>query len=322
MKRIGIIGFGAVCENANIPAIKKLSNYFIPISVFDPIEERRKKAVEILKIKECSSIEEMLNSKEIECVVITSPPALHKEIIIKALEKGIDVLCEKPLCLSMKEFDEIADAVRYSGKIVYSVHNWIYSPHIIKIKSLIEEIGKITYLKWDTLRKKPSISASTNWRVDKKISGGGIIFDHGWHVFYIIKSFIGDKEPKNVNASFIFNDNGIDEVCDLRIIYENTIVDIHLSWKSPVRKNMIVVYGENGILIFNDSEVELEFKNSEKKEFKFEEKISASSAHPLWTEKVYIDFYYATNDKKIFEKNFMEARNSISIIEKAYASIG
>jgi predicted dehydrogenase len=317
MKTICIVGFGAVCENAHIPVIKELKENYILKGIFDVDKERRKKASEICGVNVYDNLLQMLEKEKPNCLVITTPPSSHKEIILKAIERGIDVLCEKPLVTNLEDFKEIQKFVNKTSRIVYTVHNWIYSPHIIEIKKFMDEIGSVRRINWETLRKKPSQSASSNWRVDPKISGGGIIFDHGWHVIYIMRSFIG-KSFTDVNPFFLMNESGIDEVADFRIEYEDVVSDIHLSWRSPIRKNIMTAYGDGGVLVFDDEKIYIYKENGEVKEHFFNEKMSQSSAHPIWTKNVYIDFYNSFKNRKKFEENFDEALECIMIIEKAY----
>ena len=182
MKKICIAGFGAVCEGAHIPVIKELKDKYLLKAIFDVSKDRIIKAKELFKINVYDNLSEMLEKEKPDAIVIATPPSSHKEIILKALSFGVDVLCEKPLVTSFSDFREIEEKLSKTQKIVYTVHNWIYSPHIIKLREFIDEIGKIRRVNWETLRKMPSLSTSFKWRIDPKIAGGGIIFDHGWHV--------------------------------------------------------------------------------------------------------------------------------------------
>ncbi|MBP7796425.1 MAG: Gfo/Idh/MocA family oxidoreductase [Elusimicrobiales bacterium] len=318
MKKIGIIGFGAVCENAHVPAMKKLSSLIKPVCVFDLDQARCERARELLGVNAYTGIDQMFEKESLDMVVITTPPSTHKDIIIKSLKNGMDVLSEKPLCVSLKEFDEISDAVYSTGRIVYTVHNWLYSEHMLKIFSLLNDIGDIKHISWKTLRKKPSVSASSNWRVDPKISGGGIIFDHGWHVIYLMSEML-KKKFKYVNSGFLFNEKAVDEIADIQIISENdATVDIHLSWHSPIRKNTMLIYGTKGVLLFDDDRITISYDSEKQFEYMFNEKLSGSSSHPEWTEYVYSDFLNAIIDRSKFEKNFEQSRECLKIITLAY----
>ena len=110
----------------------------------------------------------------------------------------------------------------------------------------------------------------------------------------------------------------MDEITDLRIEYGDAVADIHLSWRAPIRKNVVTAYGEKGVILFDDDRVLVSFGDGELKQYIFDDKLSASSAHPLWTKKTYIDFYESCYDRKKFEENFNQAKECITIIEKAY----
>lgn len=317
MKRFCVVGFGAVCENAHLSLWKELSDLIRPVGVFDVSSDRRDKAKNLIGINVYDSFNIMIEKEKPDFIVITTPPKTHKDFIIQSIKNNIDVLCEKPLCTSLVDFDEISDYVYANEKIVYTVHNWMYSPHIIKIKEIAKKLGELKYLSWQTLRKKPSVSASHNWRQDKNISGGGIIFDHGWHVAYILKNIV-NSEFLRIEPYFEFN-NEIDEVCDLRIVYQNGVfANVHLSWNSPIRKNTFFAYGKNGYMIFNDDKIEYNDLDGNMDVFYFDSKISQSSAHPLWTKNIYLDFLKAVDDRKSFEKNFDDARECIRLIEYSY----
>lgn len=313
--KISIAGFGSVCENAHIPAIKNIANLKIS-GVFDLSKDRREHALSFINTVVYDNFDEMLEKESPDVLLITTPPSSHKEYILKALNKGIDVLCEKPLCIKLADFDEIADISRGKKRVVYTVHNWKYSDALKKIIEISRDIAPIKYLSWTTMRKKPS-SAVMNWRIDPSISGGGIIFDHGWHVFYILREiFLSDFY--DIMPYFVFNERRVDEVADLKIIYKNDgIANVHLSWLSPSRKNSCICYGENGWFEFVDDKIFYETKEGSGV-YVFDEKISSSSAHPLWTEFVYKDFLISLNDRELFEKNLEEASQCIRIIDKAY----
>lgn len=313
--KISVVGFGVVCENAHLPAIRNIENLVIS-GIFDLSEQRREHAKSITNASVYDSFERMIENEKPDILLITTPPASHKDYILKALSMGIDVICEKPLCTSLADFDEISDSIRGNRRIVYTVHNWKYSQQLKKIIEISKIIAPIKYLSWITMRKKPS-DAISNWRMDPNISGGGIIFDHGWHVFYLLRE-IFSSDFEDVLPYFVLNDKKIDEVADLKIVYKNGgIANVHLSWLSPIRKNSCICYGENGWIEFSDDKIFYDTKNGSGV-YAFDEKISSSSAHPFWTEMVYKDFLASLNDRSLFEKNLEEASHCIRIIDKSY----
>lgn len=314
--RISIAGFGAVCEKAHIPAIKDISKFKIS-GVYDLSDERLKAVKSLIGVNAYSNLDEMIDKEKPDCLLVSTPPSSHKDIIIKALDKGINVICEKPLCTKLSDFDEISDASRANDRIVFTVHNWKYAPAISKMIEISKEIAPIKYISWHTLRKMPSVTAGSQWRTNPDISGGGIIFDHGWHVFYILKE-ITQSEFLDVSPRFAFDDKNIDKVCDLRILYQNgAIANVHLSWESTTRKNSCLCYGKNGWFEFLDDRIVYETPTGDGV-YVFDEKLSSSSAHPSWTYNLYLDFLKALDNRKYAEANLKEAAECIRIIEFSY----
>lgn len=312
--RVAVAGFGAVCENAHLPALKKLG--FDIAGVFDISEKRREDALSY-GFSVYDNAERMIDETKPDFVLISTPPYSHKAIIDIALRRNVNVVCEKPLCLNMKEFFEIKSLSEKYNRIVFTVHNWKYAPAVSEMFEICSRISPIRYLSWYTLRKSPSITVSSQWRLDPSKSGGGIIFDHGWHVIYIVKNML-NSQSINLSPHFVFNDSKIDEMVDLRLHFANgSIADIHLSWRSPVRKNFVLCYGEKGWFEFNDDVIVYEDISGSSK-IVFDEKISASSAHAQWTEKMYLEFLKAVENKEYALKNLEESYECIKVIELSY----
>ena len=117
MKKIGIgvVGVGEMgkrhAENLrrNVPGAEL-------IAIADVAATRAKQVAEELEMaKSFGSLEAMLECKEIQAVLISSPDKFHAQGIIQAAKAGKDILCEKPLALTMSEAYAALDAVNKAG---------------------------------------------------------------------------------------------------------------------------------------------------------------------------------------------------------------
>jgi len=93
-----------------------------------------------------ASWEEALDdAPEAEAVIIASPDRLHKGPVLKAMEKGLHILCEKPLAPTLEDCREIEKAAASYGKVFMAAHVLKYSPFFGRIKALLEEgrIGRL-----------------------------------------------------------------------------------------------------------------------------------------------------------------------------------
>src|SRR5689334_18702360 len=106
--RGAISGFGEVAARAHLPGWLTRENIGINV-VHDPISERRHEAIRLIKsVRVYDDLELMLDGEAPDFVDIASPPGFHRESVRLALNAGAHVIVEKPLCLSLSEFDELA----------------------------------------------------------------------------------------------------------------------------------------------------------------------------------------------------------------------
>ena len=92
-----------------------------------------------------SSFEEVLADSAVETVVIAVPNDDHKNLVIKSLEAGKNVICEKPVEMSVAAFDEMTAAADKSGKL-FTVHqNKRWDVDFLAMKKIVEsgEIGEL-----------------------------------------------------------------------------------------------------------------------------------------------------------------------------------
>jgi predicted dehydrogenase len=96
----------------------------------------------------------LLDSREIDAVIVATPDHWHQQASLDALAAGKDVYCEKPLTHRLEEGEALVAAVRESGRIFQVGSQHTSSPHVIEARQLIAqgELGQVTQVKasWDT----------------------------------------------------------------------------------------------------------------------------------------------------------------------------
>jgi len=128
---------------------------------------------------------------------------LHNEAARAALSAGAHVIVEKPLALSLTEFDQLAALAAEKHRVLICVHNWKYAPAYAVARRAIEagRLGAIRFISIDRLRTQPAGAGGSGgkWRA-YAASGGGILIDHGWHVFYLMHWLMGGDSPVSISA--------------------------------------------------------------------------------------------------------------------------
>ena len=125
---------------------------------------------------------EMLEKERLDAVSVCTPNFLHAEQAISALDKGYNVLLEKPMAMNSKEALKIVKKVKETGKILMMGMVWRFMPHFSYLKKLAVggEFGDIYYAEGKYLRRR-GIPGLGGWFTTKKMSGGGPLIDLGVH---------------------------------------------------------------------------------------------------------------------------------------------
>ena len=176
-KNLAIIGYGGQgAWHANW-ALK--SDVVSLVGIYD-IAEKRVRAAKENGIRTYASFEEVLADESVDIVLCATPNDVHKEIVIRALEAGKNVVCEKPVALSVTDFDDMVAAAKAAGKL-FTVHqNRRFDVDFLAIRSLIRsgEIGEPINIE---SRIHGSRGIPSDWRCHKP-QGGGMILDWGVHL--------------------------------------------------------------------------------------------------------------------------------------------
>ena len=126
--------------------------------------------------------EDMLDQAKPDIVVIASPPHLHRDIALRALEQGAHVLCEKPLAMTAAEGREMVQAAVRAQRVAMTGFNWRFIPAMQRFHSLVEEgaVGRPFHIggRWLGARWADE-SAPITWRMDRSQAGHGAMGDMG-----------------------------------------------------------------------------------------------------------------------------------------------
>ncbi len=191
---VGIVGAG---RGTQLHAMGYEKVYGISVrlkSIYSRTPERTQKAKDAYGIEQIvPTYEDLLNDPEIDVIDICTPPYSHKEMIIKALNHGKHVICEKPLCgffgsgttdkqvmyeSVLKDLDELDEAIQKSGKTFMYAENFIYAPAIVKAAEIIKAKGsKILYAKGEESLAGSSSPVAGYWEKN----GGGTLMRVGSH---------------------------------------------------------------------------------------------------------------------------------------------
>lgn len=197
---------------------------------------------------------------EIDAVDICLPHHLHGPAILDAAAAGKHILCEKPMCTSLAEADQILAAVGKSGVTYMSAHNQLFMPVVQEAKRMIESgaLGRVYWIRsQDCFTASNTERAQWGWRADRKSQGGGELIDTGYHPSYRLL-YLASAKPAQINAvcgRFALDIDG-EDTASVQVRFENGVLgEILTSWAMhlPYGTHHIHVIGSEGQLFGSDN---------------------------------------------------------------------
>lgn len=217
--KIGIIGFGFMGhEHLNM-----LASQVEGITVTAVCDNREEQLSDVPQtIHTYTRAEDLVKDAEVNTVIIAVPNRLHPEMVKLACEAGLDIICEKPVALSLELFDEMMENVKKAG-VRFTVHQQRrFDPDFRTAKNVYDQklVGKV-YTVQSTLY---GINGNMHdWHVYKS-EGGGMLYDWGVHLLdqllYMIQSPV-----KTVYADIrnVINTE-VDDYFKIELYFENGVV--------------------------------------------------------------------------------------------------
>ncbi len=201
--KVAVAGVGFIGP-AHIEALRRIPNIEV-VAVSHPVaDEVAQKAKDLGVPNGYADYNEMIEKEEIHAVHICTPNFLHYEMSKTALEKGIHVICEKPLATKTAEAEELVELAKKTG-LVNAVHfNLRYYPLVRQMKTMREkgELGEIYSVIGSYLQDWLFYQTDYNWRLEPDQSGESrAIADIGSHLIDALEYITGLKITK-VMADF------------------------------------------------------------------------------------------------------------------------
>ncbi len=134
---------------------------------------------------------DMLERESPDAVHICTPHYLHAAMVIEALDRGVHVLCEKPLCIRPEEIDEILEAEKRStatlGVCLQNRYNGAnqYAKAYLEDKKNVSGVGQVAWC------RTAAYYASAAWRGKWATEGGGVLINQALHTLDLMQWLVG-----------------------------------------------------------------------------------------------------------------------------------
>jgi UDP-N-acetylglucosamine 3-dehydrogenase len=260
MIKIGVLGMGRM-GNAHVPHLNANPNAKV-VAAYDPDPQKAADAKAKFNLELANSAEELIKRTDIDAIFITSPTYCHIEALKPAFETGKPVFCEKPLCRTEKQCQEIEKMAQESKSVVtigfvrrYDAAQKAYHEAIVSGK-----IGTVRDANVDlslgVFKRMPG-----DWFADFDLSGGVVLDMLSHHLDLLIWDF-GPVRSVVANATFESKYFPLpNDFAAAAVTFKSGVVaGINSSWhRSGRNANFMEAFGDDGSVSFSWGEQKYNF---------------------------------------------------------------
>ncbi len=244
--RIGIIGLGRAGA-VHLEACRTVPGMEVG-AVCDPSPSARRTAA-AAGIASYADVDAMLDAERLDGVTICAPPAAHAPLAIKCLERGLQILCEKPLAPATSDAAEMFAVARRHRRSLVVASKFRHVPEVMLARELMHsgELGEPVSF---AVSFCSAVDMSARWNAERTQSGGGVIIDNGCHAFDIIYFLFGSVTRIHTTLLKPVQHLPVEDSATVRIwAGEGVIGTVDLSWSwATGRDTYLVVQGTRGTL--------------------------------------------------------------------------
>ena len=239
---IGVIGCGHWGPN-HIRTFSGLPGARVVMAADPDAKQRARLAGSFKGIEFVADHRAVIDSDEIEAVVISTPTETHYEIARQALEAGKDVLCEKPLTLKYRESIALAELAEKKKRILMVGHIFIYNNGILELRRILQEgvLGQPRYLHSERTNLGP-------FRSDVNV-----VYDLASHDIAIFNYLLDSRPTRVTAAGMSYLQDGVEDMAFITMYYPNNIIaNCHVSWLHPRKIRELTIVGSAKMITWND----------------------------------------------------------------------
>ncbi|MEM9464121.1 MAG: Gfo/Idh/MocA family oxidoreductase [Actinomycetota bacterium] len=243
---VAVVGYGYwgvnLARNVSVAGTTEL------IGVADPGAERRELAETNHRgITTWETLDDALDDPRVDAIVLATPASTHMDLALAAMERGRDILVEKPLAETSADAAKLIHVAEAEGRILMVGHTFLYSPPVLKLAELIADgdLGAVQYL----YSQRLSLG-----RIRRDCNA---LWNFAPHDVSIMLHLLGEKVVEVSATGFSFIEPGIDDVCFASLTFESGIgANLHVSWIDPRKTRLMTVVGDEQMAIYNDVSVD------------------------------------------------------------------
>ena len=216
-------------------------------------------------VKTYTDYKQLLKTEKLDAVFVATPSRSHTEIVGRALDGGLHVFCEKPLCLNPTEGLQLAKLAEKKKLVNQVGYHYRFLGSYSEMKRILSSnvLGTLSHVRAEAYGPVVLRPKGSTWRTDKA-EGGGCLYDYASHAIDMVNYLVG--QPDAVGGTImrkIYSSDVEDEVYT-NIYYSNGMTGhIAANWSDESYRKMsttVTVWGTNGKIIADRQELRVYFR--------------------------------------------------------------
>ncbi|GAA1831390.1 Gfo/Idh/MocA family protein [Agromyces salentinus] len=211
--------------------------------------------------------QEMLDGVELDAVLIATPTRFHAPMVRSALERGLHVFCEKPLCLTAAESRELAEMASERGLVTQVGYHNRFVGAFKEVRRLLDlgAIGKVSHVLVEAYGPVVLRPKGSTWR-SKRTEGGGALYDYAAHPIDLAAWYAG--VPYGVGGTVlggVFSTDTEDEVFSTLFFDQGTSAQVSVNWSDESYRKMttqVTITGTGGRIHADRQEVQVYLRST------------------------------------------------------------
>lgn len=264
MLNVGLIGLGKM-GISHLAIVNSHPDVNL-IGVCDDASYIRGALAKYTDLKVYSDYKTLLDEKTLDAVVIATPSRFHGEMVRAALDRNINVFCEKPFCLDVVDGSELVDLAASKGLVTQVGYHYRFVGAFNEAKRLLDAkvLGRIHHVRGEAYGPVVLRPKGATWRASRN-EGGGCLYDYACHAIDIVTYLLG--VPVGVGGTVlnkIFSLDVDDEVYTTLYFADGMTGQIAANWSDESYRRMstqVVIWGTNGKMIVDRQEIKLFVRN-------------------------------------------------------------
>jgi len=257
--KVGIIGQGRSGRYIHSAQLALMPGFYEIAAIADGMADRRGRAAAEFGCRVYETYTEMAEREQLDLVVNASPSELHFPITLDLLNKGINVLCEKPLAKTVQEVDQLIAAAERSGSVLAVFQQSRYMPAFAKIREIIDSgvLGRIVQI--DITNN--NFARRWDWQTLQRMNGGNLLNTGPHPVDQALQLFGFDAMPQITCVMDRANTFG-DAEDYVKVLMRGPgrpTIDLEISSCSVYPRDKFIVQGTNGGLRGNNDRLEWKY---------------------------------------------------------------